>query len=86
MTRGFIYVKDNLDVNFSFEIINENYILSQADSFNNGIFSEATKKYDFIIANPPYKKINKQAAEAIAMQKVCHGAPNLYFLFASSSL
>ena len=80
------FIKDNLDVNFSFEIINENYILSQADSFNNGIFSEATNQYDFIIANPPYKKVNKQAAEAIALQKVCHGAPNLYFLFASMSL
>lgn len=80
------FIKDNLAVDFSFKIINENYILSQADSFNNGILSEATNKYDFIIANPPYKKINKQAAEAIALQTVCHGAPNLYFLFASMSL
>lgn len=80
------YIKENLAVDFSFEIINENYILSQADSFNNDIFSEPTKKYDFIIANPPYKKINKQAEEAVAMHKVCHGAPNLYFLFASMSL
>ena len=80
------FIKDNLAVDFSYEIINENYILSQAESFNNGIFSEASNKYDFIIANPPYKKINKQAAESVAMQKVCHGAPNLYFLFASMSL
>ena len=45
------YIKDNVAIDFSYEIIHENYILSQADSFNNGIFSEATKKYDFIIAN-----------------------------------
>ena len=41
------------------------------------------KKYDFVIGNPPYMKIPKDAPEATAMPEVCYGAPNLYFIFAS---
>lgn len=43
-------------------------------------------KYDFVIGNPPYMKIPKDAPEALAMPDVCYGAPNLYFLFASMSM
>ena len=39
------------------------------------------EKFDYIIGNPPYKKIGKDAPEALALPCVCHGAPNLYFLF-----
>lgn len=38
------------------------------------------KKYDFVIGNPPYMKIPKDAPEATAMPEVCYGAPNLYFI------
>ena len=44
------------------------------------------KKSDFVIGNPPYMKISKDAPEATAMPEVCYGAPNLYFLFASMGL
>lgn len=53
----------------------ENYITSQ----NFG--EEDSDKYDYIIGNPPYLKISKDAPEALSMAKVCHGSPNLYFLF-----
>ena len=43
-------------------------------------------KYDMVILNPPYKKIAKNAPEALAMPDVCYGAPNLYFLFAQMAL
>lgn len=43
-------------------------------------------QYDLIIGNPPYKKIGKDAPEAKAMQFVCYGAPNLYFLFAAMGI
>lgn len=39
-----------------------------------------------IFGNPPYMKIAKNAPEALAMSDICHGAPNLYFLFASMSM
>ena len=58
-------------------IFNENYILSQR---------KALWQYDMIISNPPYKKIRKDAPEAVCMKEVCYGAPNLYFLFAAKSL
>lgn len=70
----------------SYEIIEDNYILSQRDSFNGDLFASESKKYDLIIGNPPYKKISKDAPEALAMPKVCHGAPNLYFLFAAMGI
>ena len=43
-------------------------------------------KYDFVIGNPPYMKIRKNAPEATAMPEVCYGAPNLYFIFAAMGL
>lgn len=70
-----------------FEILAENYIVSQCDDFNQALFKEFEKpKYDLIIGNPPYKKIGKDAPEALAMPEVCHGAPNLYFLFAAMGI
>ena len=60
----------------SYSIRTENYILSQKF----GSF-ETANLYDLVIGNPPYKKIAKNAAEALAIPEVCYGAPNLYFLF-----
>lgn len=36
--------------------------------------------------NPPYLRIIRKIAEAQSMPSIVHGAPNLYFLFASMSL
>ena len=81
------YCKENIDKKFSYEIKEENYILSQYLDFNNMIGGEMyPKKYDIIIGNPPYMKISKDAPEAKAMSEVCYGTPNLYFIFASMSL
>lgn len=60
----------------SYNIITENYILSQ--KFGS---PKTESLYDIIIGNPPYKKIAKNAEEALAIPEVCYGAPNLYFLF-----
>lgn len=65
-------------------ILRDNYILSQYLDFNHMLGgSPEPKKYDFVIGNPPYMKISKDAPEAAAMPEVCYGAPNLYFLFAA---
>ena len=56
---------------FDFEIRTENYLTTPSRE----------EKFDYIIGNPPYKKIGKDEAEAKALPHVCHGAPNLYFLF-----
>lgn len=69
------------------EIITENYITSQSEDFSHALFSDGMhREYDLIIGNPPYKKIVKDAPEARAMQEVCYGAPNLYFLFAAMGI
>ena len=68
-------------------IIEDNYILSQKDLFEHSLFGpEEHQQYDLIIGNPPYKKIAKDALEALAIPEVCHGAPNLYFLFAAMGI
>lgn len=70
--------KEKYGINYSIET--ENYITSQY--FGIGILlDEDSCKYDYIIGNPPYLKISKDAPEALSMPLVCHGAPNLYFLF-----
>lgn len=61
-------------------LITENYITTQ-DFGIDSLMTEDKDKYDYIIGNPPYLKISKDAPEAKAMPDVCHGAPNLYFLF-----
>lgn len=72
---------------FEYKIVTDNYLLSQQDSFDNNLFSDTKAVgYDLIIGNPPYKKIGKNAPEAKAMQSICYGSPNLYFLFAAMGI
>ena len=66
--------------NVSYTIKRENYVTSQ-NFFNSTFFNNENYQYDYIIGNPPYMKIAKDAVEALAMPEVCYGAPNLYFLF-----
>lgn len=71
----------------SYKVIADNYILSQIDDYNYMLGANSNPlKFDLVIGNPPYMKIPKDAPEALAMPDVCHGAPNLYFLFASMSM
>lgn len=71
----------------SVHIRTENYILSQTAEYNGMLDADPDpKRYDLIIGNPPYRKLQKDAPEARAMPDVCYGAPNLYFLFATMSL
>ena len=73
---------------FSYEIREENYITTQKSEFNEEllIWNKTLVKYVYIISNPPYKKVAKDAAEAKSMTAVCYGAPNLYFLFMAMSI
>jgi len=81
------FLKNTSRVELKVIVIEDNYLLSQADDFSGSLMaSAAQKKYDMVISNPPYFKLNKSAPEAVAMPEVCYGAPNIYFLFASMSL
>ncbi|MFC2269487.1 MAG: Eco57I restriction-modification methylase domain-containing protein, partial [Porphyromonas endodontalis] len=59
-----------------------NYITSQEFSSSNlWGYKKKQDLYDYVIGNPPYRKISKDSEEALNMCDVCYGAPNLYFLF-----
>ncbi|MDE7269258.1 MAG: Eco57I restriction-modification methylase domain-containing protein [Acetatifactor sp.] len=81
------YCKQQSSKKITVNVLTDNYILSQYLDFNcmiGGNFNP--KKYDFVIGNPPYMKIPKDAPEAKAMPEICYGAPNLYFIFAAMGL
>ena len=81
------YVLDHVPFKLNFEIVEANYITSQASEFNSDLFSQGqSKKYDLIIGNPPYLKVPGASIEAKSMPSICYGAPNLYFLFAAMAL
>lgn len=78
LEKNLDYAKSQYGV--SYEIRTENYITSQFFGVNT-LLDQESQKYDYIIGNPPYLKISKDAAEALSMPDVCYGAPNMYFLF-----
>jgi len=81
------WVQSNSEIDIDYHIRTDNYILSQDSDYNGWIMANPDpEKYDMVIGNPPYMKIAKDAPEAKAMPDVCHGAPNLYFLFATMGL
>lgn len=87
LKKNLTYIENLLNGKMEYQIKEEDYILAQADSFNENLFSDALpSKYDYIISNPPYMKVARNHPSALAMSKVVHGAPNLYFLFAAMSL
>ncbi|MDR2105263.1 MAG: Eco57I restriction-modification methylase domain-containing protein, partial [Deferribacteraceae bacterium] len=81
------YIRQKSRLRLSLRIVDEHYILSQSDDFSGNLTASMfPTKYDLVIANPPYYKLAKAAPEAASMKSVCHGAPNIYFLFAAMSL
>lgn len=73
------------DKNFTYKIINKNFVLENVDFWRNNLLTEETELFDIVIANPPYKKIGKDDIEAQAMGSIVHGQPNIYFLFMALS-
>lgn len=81
------YIKANCTIPLEYNIIQKDYITSQANDFEGTLFADRdAAKYDYIIGNPPYVKISKSDKAALSMPTVVHGSPNLYFLYAAMSL
>lgn len=71
----------------NYDIRTENYITSQSLDFNSMTGGNSNpSKFDYVIGNPPYMKISKDAPEAMAVPEVCYGTPNMYFIFAAMGL
>jgi adenine-specific DNA-methyltransferase len=66
------------DIELKVNLYVDNFIDDNKLKWFNGFYNG---EYDFIISNPPYKKIPKASEEATIMNDVVHGQPNLYFLF-----
>lgn len=81
------YLQQHSIIDMSFELRKDNYITSQSSDYNHSLFFNTSREqYDFVIGNPPYLKVAKNAPEAQAMPDICYGTPNLYFLFAEMGL
>lgn len=81
------YLKNTFKEKLTYRIIEDDYILSQSNDFQENLLAAKNpEKYDYVIGNPPYLRVMRDNPAARAMPKVVHGAPNLYFLFASMSL
>lgn len=83
-----LYLKNELyekGIIINFIILNTNFIEYFGENWEkNNILEE--EKYDIIISNPPYKKINKDSKENIYFKNFIKGQPNLYHLFIALSL
>lgn len=76
-----MYCLDN-DVQLEVYLYKENFIETHVNQWSNDNF---TGVYDYIICNPPYKKISKNSSEAVIMKQIVFGQPNIYGLFMALS-
>lgn len=87
LKKNLEYIKKSSSILVDYEVIEENYITSQSNDFNNTVRTNSdSSRFDLIICNPPYRKLMKNSVEATSMPSLCHGAPNLYFLFTAMGL
>lgn len=86
LKKNLLFLEKNSKNRVHFKVLENDYLISQLDEYNNFEEEANFKKFDYIIGNPPYKKLPKSDKIALQMQDVIYGAPNLYFLFASMSL
>jgi adenine-specific DNA-methyltransferase len=76
---------DNKGKQLTYNIIQENFIIYHGYFWNDLVQTDNNELYDVVISNPPYKKISKSDKEAVVMDSVVYGQPNIYFLFMALS-
>lgn len=76
-------VEEKNNITIKYRVVKENFIIKNKNKWNS---NNRVRKYDIIISNPPYKKINQESEEAKIMSSVIYGQPNLYTLFIAMSL
>ncbi|MBQ6618560.1 MAG: Eco57I restriction-modification methylase domain-containing protein [Thermoguttaceae bacterium] len=87
LRKNLAFLKRRSHIPLEYELLTGDYILTQQHDFKGDLLAVPDPpKYDLIIANPPYLRVTRDDPAALAMPTVVHGAPNLYFLFASMSL
>lgn len=76
-------LKKDYNISLNYNIKKNNFITYNKKAWNS---NKNYKQYDIIISNPPFNKINKTSLEAIIMNNIVLGQPNLYTLFIGMSL
>jgi len=73
------------DCSMTYQIFETDFILHHAkiEKFEDCTISslDLSTRYDLIISNPPYYKLNKSSPEALVLQKYVYGQPNIYAFF-----
>lgn len=68
-----------------FQILNVDFILHHAKEERSKEYLinslNLQKRYDLIISNPPYYKLNKDSPESLALSQFVYGQPNIYAFF-----
>ena len=76
---------NEVNCSMDYQIFKNDFILHHAKVERNGdyiVYSLDLKtRYDLVISNPPYYKLNKSSPEAQALQKYVYGQPNIYAFF-----
>lgn len=76
------YIKEKYNVTMKIRYYNENFLTTKGYIWNRS----QRGKYDIILTNPPFKKINISSEEASNFENIIVGQPNLYHLFIALAL
>lgn len=70
-------ISKEMGIEFNFEIKNEDFIYSAVESIKN----KKNKKYNYVITNPPYKKMNNSSTHKIRLKSINIDVSNYYAAF-----
>lgn len=76
------HFKSNNDIALRITVLNHNFITYN----HNKWLKDKGKKYDLIVSNPPFKKLNQTSPESLVMKNIVFGQPNIYIFFIAMSL
>ncbi len=70
-----------------YEIVTDDFLHTSSIGAQRGLFDTAIgrRKYNAVIVNPPYFKINASSAYTRSLQNLTHGQPNVYSLFLAAA-
>lgn len=69
---------ERVGVKFSFEIRNEDFVLSAAESIRGGLFVRKVSQFNAAIANPPYRKIQSNSSARANLRGAGIETSNIY--------